>query len=72
MADLTSIWIAAPACAYIADAYPDLDIRWQMPSGAKTKATNERLRLWGLWETGSEHKRDVMRHIALRMDGLVC
>lgn len=43
-------------------------IRKQMPSEAMTYATNERLRLWGLYPLtrGKDHARDATRHLALR------
>ncbi len=42
-------------------------IDWQQPSQAKTFATNQRLRKHGLWERGvSDHRRDAVRHMALR------
>jgi hypothetical protein len=66
--DLTSIWVAACMCGYLPE---DVVPGWQMPSKAKTLATNERLRMWGLWEVGSEHKRDANRHLAAFVDGLV-
>jgi hypothetical protein len=57
--DLTSVWVAAGTVARI-----DRPVTWQMPSMAKGFATNERLKSWGLWEVGSEHKRDAWRHFA--------
>lgn len=36
----------------------------QMPSEAKSTATDARLRSWGLWEVGKEHARDANRHNA--------
>lgn len=35
---------------------------FQQPSQAKTIATNERLRRWGLWQVGKVHGRDAVRH----------
>lgn len=35
---------------------------WQMPSVAMTDVTNDRLKRWGAWVSGSEHARDSMRH----------
>lgn len=67
--NLSSVWIAASAVtSFNNDAY---EIDWQQPSSAKSKATNERLKGWGLWEVGSEHKRDAWRHFALRVDKLI-
>lgn len=36
---------------------------WQMPSMAMTDVTNERMKRWGAWVSGSEHARDAMRHL---------
>lgn len=63
--NLTSIWVAAGA---VARADLPVPVEWQQPSSAKTLATNDRLRLWGLWEVGSEHKRDAWRHFALAVN----
>lgn len=64
--NLTSIWVAAAAVILFGR-----DVTWQTASDAKSKATNERLKLWGLWEVGSEHKRDAWRHFALYVDRLM-
>lgn len=37
-------------------------IERQLPSVAKNYASNERLRNWGAWVVGSDHKRDAKRH----------
>jgi hypothetical protein len=34
----------------------------QQPSLAKSTATDERLKDWGLWEKGAPHARDAIRH----------
>lgn len=41
---------------------------WQMPAMAKTTATDERMRAWGLWQPGKPHANDAIRHgvVALR------
>lgn len=41
---------------------------WQMPSMAKTTATDDRLKRWGLWQSGKPHANDAIRHgvVALR------
>lgn len=36
--------------------------RKQQPSMAKSTATDERLKEWGLWEKGQPHARDAIRH----------
>lgn len=61
--NLDPVWVSAAACAFL--DRPDLAIAWQQPSEAKGFATNERLKLWGLWSVGSEHRRDANRHLAL-------
>lgn len=67
--NLTSIWVASSAVtSFNNDVY---EVDWQQPSQAKNKATNERLKLWKLWEKGSEHKRDAARHFALKVDKLL-
>lgn len=67
--DLTSCWVGAGAVARYGEGGED--VAWQQPSAAKRFATNERLKLWGLYEVGSEHKRDAWRHVALRANGLL-
>ncbi|QRI45299.1 RuvC-like resolvase [Gordonia phage Ennea] len=37
----------------------------QQPSEAKTTATDERLKLWGMWASGGRHARDADRHALL-------
>jgi hypothetical protein len=69
--NLTSCWVAASwATALNRD---DIDIVWQQPSHAKNKATNERLKLWNVYQhtVGSEHKRDAARHFCLFVDKLL-
>ena len=46
-------------------------MHYQTPAQAKSFATNERLKLWGIYVKGSEHKRDALRHVALRIDKLL-
>ncbi len=41
-------------------------IEYQTPSDAKSYVTNKRLREWGGWVVGSEHRRDAMRHLLLK------
>jgi hypothetical protein len=70
--NLTSIWVMA---AFIGATgrvlLPDEQLTYQQPSSAMTYAKNERLKSWGLWEVGSEHKRDAARHWALRVNKLL-
>lgn len=43
----------------------------QSPSNAMTYATNDRLRAWDAWIVGSEHARDAMRHLCLKINALL-
>lgn len=64
--NLDPVWIGAGVCGALG-----WEPVWQTPSEAKSFATNDRLRRWGLWETGSDHKRDAWRHVASRVNRLV-
>lgn len=39
----------------------------QQPSAAKSFATKDRLKRWGLWTVGQQHARDAWRHLALAL-----
>lgn len=70
--DLTSIWVMAGAIGrYDEGVVSMLQIHYQQASLAKGKATNERLKLWGLYEPGSEHRKDAWRHLATLADKLL-
>lgn len=85
--NLTSCWVAAGAVAiydtqHVIDARekPQLflmgrdepsPVTWRQASQAKSYATNERLKIWGLWEVGSDHKRDAWRHVASEINLLI-
>lgn len=74
--NLTSVWVAAGAVAIRRAGYADgaedpVEIAWQQPSQAKGFATNERLKLWGLWKVGSAHERDAWRHFATFVNTLL-
>jgi hypothetical protein len=47
------------------------EVVWQQPSVAKRFATDARLRKWGLWVKGSEHRRDAWRHVCSRLNVLL-
>jgi hypothetical protein len=47
------------------------EITWQQPSQIKRFASNDRLKLWGLYTTGSEHERDAWRHVATKANSIV-
>jgi hypothetical protein len=63
---LAPVWVLACLEGLLGRA-----IERQMPSEAKSFATDERLQLWDLWVRGSEHKRDACRHLALKV-GKLC
>ena len=50
---------------------PWIRIEFRPPSSAKKYVTNERLRRWGGWVVGSEHKRDAMRHLISKVSDLL-
>ena len=80
--NLTSCWVAAAAVmAYslhpaqspeeiTALMIPPVEVVWQQPSEAKF-VDNVKLKAYGLYEVGSEHKRDAWRHVATRVDKLL-
>ena len=43
--------------------HSEIKIEWQMPALAMTTATDDRLKLWGLYNPGKEHARDGSRHV---------
>ena len=52
---------------YLRGAGVRIEVMWQTPAAAKSHATDARLREWGAWVRGSDHKRDARRHaITLR------
>jgi hypothetical protein len=69
--NLTSIWVMAATMGRVAELLADIDVKYQQPSQAKSLATNERIKRWGLWVVGSEHERDAWRHWVLRVDSLI-
>lgn len=46
-------------------------IEFQMPGLAKGYATNDRLREWGAWVVGSEHRRDANRHLLYKVNMVI-
>lgn len=46
-------------------------IEYQLPSEAKGYVTNERMRRWGAWVKGSEHKRDATRHMVKKISDII-
>jgi hypothetical protein len=67
--NLTSCWVAAATVARC--NLPSDYVVWQQPSEAKGFATNERLRMWGCYEVGSEHRRDAWRHFCSLVNKLI-
>lgn len=72
---LYPVWVGAAVVGYrtaLADCHElegygrakEAETIWQLPSQAKTFATDDRLRDFGLWVKGREHERDAMRHFA--------
>lgn len=62
---LYPVWIGAATVGILSGSGEPVDVWWQQPSVAKTYATDERLKRWGLWVRGKEHERDACRHLAL-------
>jgi len=46
-------------------------IEYQLPAEAKRYVTNERMRRWGAWVVGSEHKRDATRHMIKKVSDIL-
>lgn len=46
-------------------------IEYQLPAEAKRYVTNERMRRWGAWVVGSEHKRDATRHMLKKVSDIL-
>lgn len=69
--NLTSVWVAAGMTTLLPCETRD-DLAWFEPSACKRFATNDRLRLWGLWERGvSEHRKDAKRVLALLANNVI-
>jgi hypothetical protein len=71
MMDPIRVASAMEALALRRDLRPWVRIEYQMPSAAKKYVTNERMRRWGLWVRGSEHKRDATRHLAKKVSDIL-
>lgn len=69
--NLTSIWVMAATVALSASIVDADQIAYQQASQAKGFARDDRLKLWDMWEVGSDHKRDAWRHFALRTNQLL-
>lgn len=69
---LDSCWVGGAIGGFVDGVEP---IEWQQPSDAKTYATDERLKRWGLYgyslKPASVHKRDAIRHFALKVNTLL-
>lgn len=75
LAPVTLIGALEALCCYYSTTERRVVRRWlpefQTASDAKSFATNERLRRWGLWVRGREHARDANRHLALKVSKLL-
>jgi hypothetical protein len=71
--NLTSVWVMAGAIASFKNSVVSspANFHYQQASLAKGKATNARLKQWGLYEPGSEHCKDAWRHLATLADKLL-
>jgi hypothetical protein len=63
--NLTSIWVVAAFHGVIG---LDVEIAYYKADKTKAFGSDDRLRLWGLWERGSAHKRDAWRVFATHLD----
>lgn len=63
------IWISAMLEGLL--DLTDVDIIAQQVVQAKRFATNARLKRWGVYVPGSEHKRDAVRHIAFKLNKVI-
>lgn len=63
-ADLAPVAILCGVRTLLEDEADRLEI--QQPSEAKKFATNDRMRRWGVWQVGSEHRRDAVRHLCVK------
>jgi hypothetical protein len=72
-ADITPAWVLGGLEVGLAHRCPGIPgiVGWQEPSDAKNLMTNERLRSLGLWQVGSAHTRDAVRHAVLRLNRLL-
>jgi hypothetical protein len=50
---------------------PWCKFEFQLPAEAKRYVTNERMRRWGAWVKGSEHKRDATRHMIKKVSDIL-
>jgi hypothetical protein len=75
-ADLSPIWVTAGIECLLSSAY---DGRWELdgfydkqsPSEAKGFCSDNMLKGWSLWKGKSPHERDVVRHMARKLDKLL-
>ena len=50
---------------------PWVRLEYQLPSEAKRSVPNARMRRWGAWVKGSEHKRDATRHMLKKISDII-
>jgi hypothetical protein len=75
-ADLSPIWVTAGIECLLADKESKtLQLHGhydkQMPSEAKGFVSDDMLKRWGLWRRHTPHQRDVIRHMARKLDILL-
>jgi len=75
-ADLSPIWVTAGIECLLADRETGSMTMHgvytkQMPSEAKGFVSDDMLRMWGLWRRHTPHQRDVIRHMARKLDILL-
>lgn len=70
--ELSPVEITAAMRAMLLLSNIDVDV-YQEPSDAMTFAPHQRLKTWGLYKygRGSDHKRDALRHLALRVSVII-
>jgi hypothetical protein len=68
MLDPVRVASGLEARCFLPDGRRQAEFEFQSPSSAKRKVSNDRLKSWGMWVVGSDHRRDAVRHLVLRAD----
>jgi hypothetical protein len=68
MLDAVRVASGLEARCFLPSGERQAEFEYQTPSSAKRKVSNERLKRWGMWVKGSDHRRDAVRHMVLRAD----
>lgn len=69
---LAPVRVSAVVDFWVRDTWPEVLVEYQLPTRAKTTATDSRLKAYGLWVPSMRHARDAVRHLltyALRQKG---